>query len=178
MKYSHSDWNGKTGTIPVFWNKEHYIDSGWYEHEDKTHGFSTDSDNYRIYGNNIGVLIPTTLDPIFERAFDFFDLGELVFSLSRYTPGMLLPWHRDNYPTYSKNKKVADPETVVRIMVFLEDSNPGHQLWIEDRLCYGPAGSWYAWQGRAKHMAANLGETDRYALQITGLCQTPHNAAN
>ena len=113
MKYSHSDWNGKTGTIPVFWNKEHYINLGWYEHEDKTHGFSTDSENYKIYGNNIGVLIPAILDPIFEQAFDFFDLAELVFSLSRYTPGMLLPWHRDNYPTYSRNKQVADPGAVV-----------------------------------------------------------------
>jgi len=171
MKYSFSDWNNKQGTIPVFWTSQNYIDAGWYRHPDRTHGFSTESDNYKIYGDNIGVYIPADdkLDPIFEQAFDFFDLDELVFSLSKYRPGMILPWHRDNYPTYSRNKGIMEPEGIVRIMVFLEDAAPGHQLWIEDRLCTGKAGSWFAWQGRAKHMAANIGETDRYVLQITGL---------
>ena len=169
MKYSYSDWNGKLGTIPVFWKKDNYIDAGWYRHPDKTHGFSTQNKNYSIYGDNLGVYIPKKLDPIFEMAFDFFDLDELVFSLSKYRPGMILPWHRDNYPTYSKNKGIVQPEGIVRIMVFLEDSAPGHQLWIEDRMCAGPVGSWFSWQGRAKHMAANLGETDRYVMQITGI---------
>lgn len=171
MRYSYSDWNNKKGTIPVFWNKEHYEDSGWYRHPDKTHGFSTQDENYKIYGDNLGVYIPDDdkVDNIFAKAFDFFDLDELVFSLSMYKPGMILPWHRDNYPTYSKNKGIVEPEGIVRIMVFLEDPAPGHQLWIEDKLCAGPAGSWYAWQGRAKHMAANIGETNRYVLQLTGI---------
>jgi hypothetical protein len=171
MKYAYSDWNQRHGTIPIFWKPEHYIDAGWYRHPDKTHGFSTEDANYKIYGDNLGVYIPEKLDPIFEKAFNFFDLNELVFSLSMYKTGMILPWHKDNYPTYSKNKKVADPETVVRIMVFLEDAQPGHQLWIEDKMCSGKAGSWFSWQGRAKHMAANLGEQNRYVLQITGICQ-------
>jgi len=171
MKYSFSDWNNKQGTIPIFWKPQNYMDAGWYRHPDRTHGFSTESDNYKIYGDNIGVYIPADdkLDPIFEKAFEFFDLDELVFSLSKYRPGMILPWHRDNYPTYSRNKGIVEPEGIVRIMVFLEDAAPGHQLWIEDRFCTGKAGSWFAWQGRAKHMAANIGETDRYVLQITGL---------
>jgi hypothetical protein len=172
MKYSYSDWNGKKGTIPVFWNKEHYIDSGWYIHPDKTHGFSTDDQNYKIYGDNLGVYIPETLNPIFEQAFDFFNLDEIVFSLSMYKPGMILPWHRDNYPTYSRNKGIVQPEGIVRIMVLLEDAAPGHQLWIENKMCSGVAGSWFAWQGRAKHMAANLGEVDRYMMQITGLAKS------
>ena len=175
MKYSYSDWNGKSGTIPVFWNSSHYKDSGWYRHPDRTHGFSTEDANYKIYGDNLGVYIPETLDPIFERAFDFFNLDELVYSLSMYDPGMILPWHQDNYPTYSKNKQVQDPETVVRVMVLLHDSEPGHQLWIENKFCSGTAGSWFSWQGRTRHMAANLGETNRYVLQITGLCQNPRN---
>lgn len=169
MKYSYSDWNGKSGTIPVFWNNEHYIDAGWYRHPDRTHGFSTEDTNYKIYGDNLGVYIPKTLDSIFEQAFDFFNLDEIVFSLSMYKPGMILPWHRDNYPTYSKNKGIIEPEGIVRVMVFLEDSAPGHQLWIDNKICSGPAGSWFAWQGRTKHMAANLGEVDRYVMQITGI---------
>lgn len=169
MKYSYSDWNGRTGTIPVFWHKENYVEAGWYRHPDKTHGFSTEGENYKIYGDNLGVYIPKTLNPIFEQAFDFFNLDEIVFSLSMYKPGMILPWHRDNYPTYSKNKGIVEPESIVRVMVLLEDSAPGHQLWIENKMYSGPAGSWFAWQGRAKHMAANLGEVNRYVMQITGI---------
>ena len=55
-------------------------------------------------------------------------------------------------------------------MVFLHDPSPGHQLWIEDKFCNGPAGSWFSWKGPTKHMAANLGEVDRYVIQITGIC--------
>ena len=172
MKYSYSDWNNKSGTVPVFWNKSHYIDAGWYRHPDTTHGFSTDDENYKIYGENLGVYIPKKLDPVFEKTLNLFDLDELVFSLSMYKPGMILPWHRDNYPTYSKNKGIVEPEGIVRIMVFLENSVPGHQLWIEDKMCTGPAGSWFSWQGRAKHMAANMGEVNRYVLQITGLAKS------
>lgn len=169
MKYSYSDWNKKKGNIPVFWSKEHYIDSEWYKHPDKTHGFSTDNDNYKIYGNNIGVYIPKKLDPIFEKTLNFFDLGESVYNLSMYKPGMILPWHHDNYPTYSKNKQIKNLETIVRVMVLLHDSEPGHQLWIEDRFCAGLAGSWFSWQGQIEHMAANLGNVNRYILQITGI---------
>lgn len=171
MKYKFSDWNNKQGTIPVFWNKENYIEAGWYRHPDRTHGFSTDDNNYQIYGDNLGVYIPQKLDSVFEHTFNFFDLDELVFSLSMYKPGMILPWHRDNYPTYSKNKKIMDAQKVVRIMIFLEDSRPGHQLWVDDNFCYGPAGSWFSWQGDTKHMAANLGEQNRYVIQLTGMAR-------
>jgi len=170
MKYSFSNWNHRSGTIPVCWNTEQYINAGWYRHPDKTHGFSTDDVNYQIYGDNLGVYIPKILNPVFEKVFNFFNLTELVFSLSMYKPGMILPWHQDNYPTYSKNKRLSDPNQVVRVMVFLHNSEPGHQLWIDQKFCYGPAGSWFSWQGQARHMAANLGEVNRYVLQITGLC--------
>jgi len=172
MKYSYSDWNGKKGTVPVIWQEEDYIHSGWYRHPDKTHGFTTESKNYEIYGDNLGVFVPQHMSDVFERLFAFFDLNDLVFSLSKYEPGMILPWHKDNYPTYSRNKK-ANPRDVVRVMVFLHDSAPGHQLWIEDKFCFGSAGDWYSWQGNTKHMAANLAEVDRYVIQITGTNPNP-----
>ena len=98
-----------------------------------------------------------------------FDLKELVYAFNKYPPGMILPWHKDNYPTYAKNKN-ATANDIVRIMVFLHDPAPGHQLWIEDKFCNGPAGSWFSWKGPTKHMAANLGEVDRYVIQLTGIC--------
>ena len=105
---------------------------------------------------------------MFGYVLDYFDLQDSVYAFAKYTPGMILPWHRDNYPTYAKNKK-AKVEDIVRVMIFLHDQSPGHQLWIEDKMCNGDSGSWFSWQGATKHMAANLGETDRYVIQITGI---------
>jgi len=172
MKYNYENWTRKKGTVPVFWNPEQYINSGWYKHGDRNLGFTTNPINYDIYGDNIGVLIPETIDPIFDKVLEFFDLHEIVCSLSKYTPGMILPWHTDNYPTYSKNKRVTDKDTIVRIIVFLHDTIPGQGLWVEDRFCEGPAGSWFAWQGAPRHMTANLSEQDRYVMQITGIIKT------
>jgi hypothetical protein len=109
----------------------------------------------------------TGWDAIFNYVLSQFNLTDSVYAFAKYTPGLILPWHRDNYPTYARNKK-AKVEEIVRIMIFLHDPAPGHQLWIEDQFCTGPAGSWFAWQGATKHMAANLGETERYVIQITG----------
>ena len=179
MKYTYSDWNHKQGTIPVDWLPEHYVDLPWYENPDKDQGFTTPGENYKIYKERVGCLIPKfehvgkgifipdEVDKIFGYVLNFFDLKDSVYAFAKYTPGLILPWHRDNYPTYARNKK-ADVDRIVRIMIFMHDPAPGHQLWIEDKFCTGPAGSWFSWQGATKHMAANLGECSRYVIQITG----------
>lgn len=177
--YSHSDWNRKQGKIPVKWRAMDYEELPWFEHPDKRQGFTTPEENYGIYKDNVGclipkfehvgegVFIPENVDRIFGYVLSHFDLNDPVYAFAKYTPGLILPWHKDNYPTYARNKK-AKVEEIVRIMIFLHDPAPGHQLWIEDEYCSGPAGSWFSWQGSTKHMAANLGETDRYVIQITG----------
>lgn len=180
MKYEYSDWNGKTGTIPVKWTVDDYENLPWYRHPDVgKKGFTTAEENLNIYGNQVGcyipkfekvghgINIPNDVRAVFDHILDHFDLDDLVYTFAKYTPSMILPWHNDNYPTYAKNKnaKIVD---IVRIMVFLHDPAPGHQLWVEEKFCSGPAGTWFSWQGGTRHMAANLGECDRYVLQITG----------
>lgn len=179
MSYSFTDWNHKQGTIPIHWETNDYEQLPWYEHPDKNQGFTTPAENYKIYKERVGcliprfeevgkgVFIPTEVDAIFGYVLSQFDLEDSVYAFAKYTPGLILPWHRDNYPTYARNKN-ARVEEIVRIMVFLHDPAPGHQLWVEDRYCTGPAGSWFSWQGATKHMAANLGESSRYVIQITG----------
>ena len=168
MKYSFKDWNHKTGTIPVLWQEHDYTHkTEWYRHEN-TGGFETTETNLQVYQNNIGVLIPKKILPVFKQVTEYFNLKDIVCDLSKYNPGMVLPWHTDDYPTYSKNMGIANLNRIARIIVFLHDSHPGHQLWIEDKFCSGPAGSWFSWTGYTKHMAANLGEQDRYVIQITG----------
>jgi hypothetical protein len=179
MKYSYSDWNDKQGTIPVNWRSADYEQLPWYRNPDRNKGFTTAEENYSIYGERIGcyipkfeeagkgIFIPDNVDKIFGYVLNYFDLKDSVYAFAKYTPGMIIPWHKDNYPTYAKNKNVK-VERIVRVMIFLHDSLPGHQLWIEDRFCTGPIGTWFSWHSDTKHMAANLGETDRYVIQITG----------
>ncbi len=167
MEYTFNNWKNKTGTIPVTWKEHDYTEVSWYQHNGSP-GFDSNKQNLDPYKNNIGVLIPRTVPDVFEKVKNYFLLKDLVCDLSKYTPGMLLPWHWDTYPTYSKNMNIDNIENIVRIIVFLHDSQPGHQLWIEDKFCHGPAGSWFSWTGTTKHMAANLGESDRYVIQLTG----------
>lgn len=169
MKYTFEDWNNQSGTIPVTWDALDYTErTSWKEHGNKNKGFTTYADNRKVYDKNINVLIPNELLPIFDVR-DYFNLNNLVYDLSKYTPGMILPWHHDDYPTYAKNMKVQDLNNIVRIIVFLHNPAPGHQLWIENKLCTGSAGSWFSWTGKTRHMAANLGEIDRYVIQLTGI---------
>ena len=119
--------------------------------------------------------MPKNVDKIFGPVLNYFDIDDSVYAFAKYTPGMILPWQQDNYPTYARNKSAA-VEQIVRIMVFLHDPAPGHQLWIKDKFCTGQAGTWFSWQGATTHMAANLAETDRYVIQITGKAKrTPVN---
>lgn len=179
MKYAYSDWNKRTGTIPVKWFRDDYESLPWYRNPDRNKGFATEEKNYNIYGERVGcyipkfeeagkgIFIPDYVDQRFGYVLDHFELNDPVYAFAKYTPGMILPWHKDNYPTYAKNKG-AEVDRIVRVMIFLHSPQPGHQLWIEDEYCTGPAGTWFSWQGATKHMAANLGETDRYVIQITG----------
>jgi hypothetical protein len=169
MKYSFRNWRNQSGTIPVSWQEKDYTEkTEWFQHTGGNKGFVTDDKNIEVYSNNIGVLIPKELLPVFSDVTQYFDLKNIVCDLSKYTPGMILPWHQDDYPTYSRNMKITDKNQIVRIIVFLHDSQPGQQLWIEDKLCSGLAGSWFSWVGQTQHMAANLGKNDRYVIQITG----------
>ena len=180
MKYSYSDWNHKQGTIPVCWKNSDYEDQKWKANYDKR-GFTTEDENNKIYREKIGVdildhekvgqgvFLPQSMKNVFDYVPQFFDLDKLIYSFMKYPVGNMLPWHRDTYPTYCRNNNLDDIESIVRIVILLNDASPGQQLWIEDKFCSGPAGSWFAWEGSTEHMAANLSKEPRYAIQLTGV---------
>ena len=124
MKYSFSDWNFRQGTIPVHWNTEDYEQLPWYRNPDRNKGFGTSEENYKIYGERLGcyipkfedvgkgIFIPENVNNIFGYVLDYFNLKDSVYAFAKYTPGMLLPWHKDNYPTYAKNKSAEVSRTV------------------------------------------------------------------
>jgi len=180
MKISHQNWNKQSGQIDVLWKSKDYENHNWIPNKDRN-GYQTNETNYNIYNNRLGhhildfetpgkgIDIPAEMKNIFDYVPKLFDLEKTVYSFMKFPVGHVLPWHSDNYPTYCRNNNVQNIESIVRIIVLLHDSTPGQQLWIEDKIYHGAAGSWFSWEGRTQHMAANLSNTDRYVLQITGV---------
>lgn len=92
------------------------------------------------------------------------------YAIHRMLPGSILPLHRDKYSFYSNQYNITDFETIVRVIVFLEDHKLGHILQIEGTpVKEWKAGDYVYWTGKKAHMAANFGNHDRYTLQITGV---------
>ena len=95
------------------------------------------------------------------------DIGTSYYRMDTAT---VLPDHSDRYVKYIKLFNLQGREhTIRRAIVFLEDWASGH--YAE---CGGvpfvdwDAGNILEWEYDTPHMAANLGLTPRYTLQITG----------
>jgi hypothetical protein len=91
-------------------------------------------------------------------------------SYYRMTTGTVLPTHGDLYLKYIDLFGLKGCEhTIRRAIVFLEDWQPGHYAeYMDIAYVNWKAGSVIEWAYDTPHMAANLGLTPRYTLQITG----------
>ena len=160
------------GKIPITWDDKDYIDLPWVSAVesiggDPTAGFDINKEYLDCF-KNVDHYKITDVPKKFIKLAEQFKLKNTVVVLSKMIPGQILPFHIDKYSYYSKKHNIKDKSKIKRIIIFLENIKPGHQLWIENQFCQGEAGSYFGWNGNTKHMAANLGETDRYVLQITG----------
>jgi hypothetical protein len=92
------------------------------------------------------------------------------WSVYRMGPGTVLPNHSDTYAKFKQIYNVTDDDSVHRAIVFLEDWQSGHYLEIGGvPITNWIAGEGILWQSDVLHLAANIGKTDRYTLQITGV---------
>lgn len=102
----------------------------------------------------------------------YHDMGWKHIGLAFYRmhTGTVMPVHQDLYRRYIDVFGLQGKEhTVRRALVLLEDWQSGHYLEVNGR----PYVNWQAgftveWHYDTPHMAANIGLTDRYSLQITG----------
>ena len=157
------------GKFKPFWNQNDYKLGSWKLHENPLSGFKLKQKNKNISYNNVNAYINHDVaKKFFLFAEKKFKLKHTVVALNKMVPGQILPFHTDLYGTYIKRNKIKNKKDIIRIIVFLQDSHPGHQLWIGDKFCTGPAGSYFGWHYGQEHMAANLGKKDRHTLQITG----------
>ena len=95
------------------------------------------------------------------------DIGTAYY---RMDTGTVMPTHEDHYKKYVEVFNLQGKETTIhRAVIFLEDWASGHYFEGPGK----PITSWQAgfvaeWCYDTPHMAANIGPTPRYTLQITG----------
>ena len=92
------------------------------------------------------------------------------WSVYRMGPGSALPEHGDTYARFRELFSIGSGQHVYRAVVFLDHWQQGHYFDIEGQ----PIVDWLAgdaviWRDDARHTAANIGKTNRYTLQITGV---------
>ena len=102
-----------------------------------------------------------------------FALRKTVPVIQKFTPGKYLPIHRDYYENYIKLNGIKKTDKIYRIIIFLEDWQPGHILDINGTIYNSwRAGDYVGFYYDTPHAAYNLGITDRYTLVITGIADS------
>jgi hypothetical protein len=100
----------------------------------------------------------------------YFQWQNFSWSVYRMSPGTSLPEHQDTYKKFRELHQVQDPKVICRAIIFLEDWQQGHYFDIDGvPITQWRAGDGVQWNWDTKHTAANVGKTNRYTLQITGL---------
>lgn len=96
-------------------------------------------------------------------------MKNFAWSVYRMRPGDILPEHSDIYLRYRQIYNLTNTDIIRRYIIFLEDWQSGHYFEIDGTpLVRWQAGEGLYWHGDTPHIAANLGTTARYTLQITG----------
>jgi len=109
-------------------------------------------------------------EPVWVDSFrGVFPFERFSWSFYRMPPGSVLPAHRDTYDRFKLIHGLETTDSVVRTIVFLEDWASGHYLEMNGTpVTEWRAGDWVSWHDDFLHLAANMGRTDRYTLQLTG----------
>jgi hypothetical protein len=109
--------------------------------------------------------MPAWIDRFRKR---FWHYKNLTFTFYKMETLEIMPEHVDHFNRYRELFNVKY-ESIVRILVMLEDWKPGHYLEIAGQgITSWVAGDYFIWEGDCPHAAANIGVESRYTLQITG----------
>lgn len=164
----------QTTNIECFWDDEYkFLD---YDHETFNNPLDTEQWLKLGYSSKfVGAMCDMRKpQPSWNQKFiDYFTaLGwqDIGTSYYRMDTGTILPVHRDTYKRYVELFNLQGKEhTIRRAIVFLEDWSSGHYLELDNIPVVGwNRGFTVMWAYDRPHMAANIGLTPRYTLQITG----------
>jgi hypothetical protein len=97
-------------------------------------------------------------------------MSHFSWSIYRMRPGDVLPCHSDAYVNFRRIHTLSEADIIRRYVVFLEDWQSGHYFEIDgDPMVKWSRGTAVLWHDDTEHIAANMGDTYRYTLQITGV---------
>ena len=160
--------------LPVFWDDE-------YKALDYIHEPFNDPDSVRKwermgYGEKVtGAMCDMrsqqpSWNKKFIEIFNAMGWKDVGTSYYRMDTGTVMPTHSDLYVKYIGLFGLAGAEhRIHRAIVFLEDWKSGHYSEVDGKpIVNWDAGQCAMWEYDTPHSAANLGEEDRYTLQITG----------
>lgn len=160
--------------IPAFWDNEferlEYVNEIFNDAESVkrwiAQGFANKFTGDMCDMRSVQPLWNKTIIEVFEQM-GWQDIGTSYY---RMMPGTILPSHQDLYKKYIELFDLQGQEhTIYRAVIFLEDWQPGHYLEAMDQpVIKWRAGDVVEWVYDTPHMAANMGSTPRYTLQVTG----------
>ena len=154
--------------IPIEWNKKHqdleYVSNNgtaWKGPED------FNAPNIKMGAHKVEE--PYEWMRCVTDVIDTLPIKNVLYAFNHFEPNSFLPMHSDLYGYYAKTYNIKDLNNIVRLIIFLDDGEPGQLLIIENNciMNYNKGDVAY-WYGRTPHLAANLCDVDRYTLQITG----------
>lgn len=107
-------------------------------------------------------------DVVWDYIVPQFDLDHVGVAINMFTPGQYLPVHVDLFGKYSAVHGLTSEE-VTRIIIMLEDSEPGQISQVGDEtIGKWSAGTWFQWDANDAHAFYNFSMKNRYAIQLTG----------
>ena len=84
-------------------------------------------------------------------------------------PGQTLPSHEDTFYKFAEVNNV-DPYACCRVNIFLEDWQSGHYFEINQKsVLHWNAGDAIIIKRDEPHLSGNMGMTDKYTMQVTGV---------
>jgi len=110
----------------------------------------------------------------FEVGDDVKDFCDTVFprysvSIIQQSPGQTLPEHKDTFYQFASTQNV-DPYDCCRVNIFLENWQSGHYFEIDNTpMLQWKAGDAIIIDKGIFHLSGNMGMTDKYTMQITGV---------
>jgi hypothetical protein len=160
--------------VPAFWNDEFmhldYVNESFNDPESTARWLELGYAN-KFTGDMCDMRsAQPSWNPVIIDIFHQMGWQDIGTSYYRMMPGTILPTHQDLYKKYIDIFGLQGQEhTIRRAVIFLQDWQPGHYFeGMDEPLVKWRAGDVVEWCYDTPHMAANIGTTARYTLQVTG----------
>lgn len=162
----------KTGHIEPIWSIDEYINLKYNQDtvDDEYLNKFLDSGHNRDQMCLFNYFEPKAMPRSVVYIKDHFkELNNLTAAINLVLPGQYMPLHSDLYIRWKHINKHQTTENIIRIIVMLEDCEPGQILQIGSELHTNwKSGNWFSWQGETPHAIYNMSLKNRYAIQLTG----------